>query len=64
MSIILCCFELGGGCVCVCGWVCWGVCVCVCAFVKGVNRGHTSDSAKGNVDTLPTGDVPICALPA
>ena len=43
-------------------FVCVGV--CVCAFVKGVNRGHTSDSAKGNVDTLPTGDVPICALPA
>ena len=43
------------------------ICVCVCgggAFVKGVNRGHTSDSAKGNVDTLPTGDVPTCALPA
>ena len=42
------------------------VCVGVCggAFVKSVNRGHTSDSAKGNVDTLPTGDVPICALPA
>ena len=40
----------------------WGV--GVCAFVNGVNRGHTSDSAKGNVDTLPTGDVPICALPA
>ena len=37
---------------------------CVCAFVKGVNRGHTSDSANGNVDTLPTGDVPICGLPA
>ena len=36
----------------------------MCAFVKRVNRGHTSDSAKGNVDTLPTGDVPICALPA
>ena len=49
----------GGVWVCVCG-----VCVCVCAFVKRVNRGHTSDSAKGNVDTLPTGDVPICALPA
>ena len=47
----------GWGCVCV-------VFLCVCAFVKGVNRGHTSDSAKGNVGTLPTGDVPICALPA
>ena len=45
-------------------WVCvWGG-RCGGAFVKGVNRGHTSDSAKGNVDTLPTGDVPICALPA
>ena len=41
-----------------------GVWVCVGEFVKGVNRGHTSDSAKGNVDKLPTGDVPICALPA
>ena len=52
------------GCVGVCGG--GGVCVgvWVCAFVKRVNRGHTSDSAKGNVDTLPTGDVPICALPA
>ena len=57
------CVGVCVGCVCVGGV---GGCVCVCggAFVKGVNRGHTSDSAKGNVDTLPTGDVPICALPA
>ena len=47
----------------VCGGMGWGW-RCGGAFVQGVNRGHTSDSAKGNVDTLPTGDVLICALPA